>query len=83
MVVGHGFRCVLKPDAWCASHVADHAAKGKNGESVLDESLEKRDGLFSQYINGDFNIVELFAIRIDPTERSVQDGELYLRIVRG
>jgi len=30
MVVGHGFRCVLKPDAWCASHVADHAAKGKN-----------------------------------------------------
>lgn len=30
MVVGHGFKCVLKPDSWCATHVADHAAKGKN-----------------------------------------------------
>lgn len=30
MVVGHGFRAILKPDAWCASHVADHAVNGKN-----------------------------------------------------
>ncbi len=30
MVVGHGFKAILKPDAWCASHVADHAAKHKN-----------------------------------------------------
>jgi len=30
MVVAHGFNAVLKPDAWCASHVADHAVKHKN-----------------------------------------------------
>jgi hypothetical protein len=30
MVVAHGFNAVLKPDAWCASHVADHCVKHKN-----------------------------------------------------
>lgn len=30
MVVSHGFKAVLKPDAWCASHVADHAVNHKN-----------------------------------------------------
>jgi hypothetical protein len=30
MVVGHGFKAILKPDAWCASHVADHAVNNKN-----------------------------------------------------
>jgi predicted RNase H-related nuclease YkuK (DUF458 family) len=30
MVVGHGFKAILKPDAWCASHVADHAVNCKN-----------------------------------------------------
>lgn len=30
MVAGHGFKSILKPDAWCASHVADHAVKNKN-----------------------------------------------------
>ncbi len=30
MVAAHGFNAVLKPDAWCASHVADHAVKHKN-----------------------------------------------------
>jgi uncharacterized protein len=29
MVVGQGFKAVLKPDAWCASHVADHTVKTK------------------------------------------------------
>lgn len=29
MVVGNGFRALLKPQAWCASHVADHAVKHK------------------------------------------------------
>jgi uncharacterized protein len=29
MVVGNGFSAVLKPQAWCASHVADHAVKNK------------------------------------------------------
>lgn len=33
MVVGSGFKAVLKPDAWCASHVADHAVNGKNDSS--------------------------------------------------
>ena len=27
-------------------------------------------------INGDFNIVELFVIRTDPTQRSIQQGEI-------
>lgn len=30
MVVANGFNVILKPDAWCASHVADHAVKNKN-----------------------------------------------------
>jgi predicted RNase H-related nuclease YkuK (DUF458 family) len=30
MVVAHGFKAILKPDAWAASHVADHAVKNKN-----------------------------------------------------
>lgn len=29
MVVSQGFKAVLKPDAWCASHAADHVVKGK------------------------------------------------------
>lgn len=29
MVVGQGFRAVLKPDSWCASHAADHVVKHK------------------------------------------------------
>lgn len=29
MVVGNGFKAVLKPEAWCASHVADHTVKKK------------------------------------------------------
>jgi predicted RNase H-related nuclease YkuK (DUF458 family) len=34
MVVAHGFNAVLKPDAWCASHVADHAVKHKNESNM-------------------------------------------------
>lgn len=29
MVMSQGFKAVLKPDAWCASHAADHVVKGK------------------------------------------------------
>ena len=29
MVVGNGFKALLKPQAWAASHVADHAVKHK------------------------------------------------------
>ena len=29
MVVGQGFKAVLKPDSWCASHAADHVVKNK------------------------------------------------------
>jgi predicted RNase H-related nuclease YkuK (DUF458 family) len=31
MVVGHGFQVRVKPDSWCATHVADYLVKGKNG----------------------------------------------------
>ena len=29
LVVGQGFRAVVKPEAWAASHAADHVVKGK------------------------------------------------------
>ncbi len=29
MVVGNGFKAMLKPQAWCASHAADHVVKNK------------------------------------------------------
>ena len=29
MVVSQGFRTLLKPDSWCASHAADHVVKNK------------------------------------------------------
>jgi hypothetical protein len=29
MVVGQGFNAVMKPDAWAASHCADHVVKAK------------------------------------------------------
>lgn len=29
MVVSQGFKCMLKPDAWAAMHVADHVVKYK------------------------------------------------------
>lgn len=29
MVVSQGFKAVLKPEAWCASHTADHVVKHK------------------------------------------------------
>ena len=31
MVVGHGFQVRVKPNSWCATHVADYLVKGKNG----------------------------------------------------
>lgn len=30
MVMGYGFKHILKPDAWAASHAADHIVKHKN-----------------------------------------------------
>ena len=41
MVVGSGFKAVLKPDAWCASHVADHAVNGKNDSSAVRKKNKK------------------------------------------
>ncbi len=41
MVVGSGFKAVLKPDAWCASHVADHAVNNKNESSSARRRKKK------------------------------------------
>ena len=41
MVVGSGFQAVLKPDAWCASHVADHAVNGKNDSTAVRRKKKK------------------------------------------
>lgn len=42
MVVAHGFNAVLKPDAWCASHVADHCVKHKNETKSVRRKLKKK-----------------------------------------
>lgn len=34
MVVGQGFKAVIKPDAFAASHVAEHIVKGRNIEKI-------------------------------------------------
>lgn len=33
LVVGQGFKAVVKPESWAASHAADHAVKHKNERS--------------------------------------------------
>ncbi len=43
MVTGYGFKAVLKPDAWCASHVADHAVNGRNNSIHQRRKDRKRD----------------------------------------
>jgi len=49
MVVGHGFKAVLKPDAWCASHVADHAVNGKNESIAVRRNRKKEDSKKSKH----------------------------------
>ena len=44
MVVANGFNAVLKPDAWCASHVADHCVKHKNETKIARRRLKKKSG---------------------------------------
>ena len=34
MVVGHGFQVRVKPDSWCATHVADYLVKGKHPDAA-------------------------------------------------
>ena len=43
MVVGSGFKALLKPDSWCSSHVADHAVNGKNDSSNERKRARKVD----------------------------------------
>lgn len=42
MVVGQGFEVLIKPDAWCASHAADHAVKHKNHRELRKAAFRKR-----------------------------------------
>ena len=39
LVVSQGFRVMLKPDAWTASHVADHIVRSLNGHRPRSETL--------------------------------------------
>ena len=39
-VAGAGFECVSKPESWCASHVADHIANGRN---VRDTRIRRKE----------------------------------------
>jgi len=43
MVVGHGFKAILKPDSWAASHVADHAVNYKNEPSSSRRNRRKNN----------------------------------------
>ncbi len=40
MVAGSGFPVLVKPDAWCASHVADFAVKNKHHRAFLGREGE-------------------------------------------
>jgi predicted RNase H-related nuclease YkuK (DUF458 family) len=40
MVAGSGFPVLVKPDAWCASHVADFAVKNKHHRAFLGQEGE-------------------------------------------
>lgn len=42
LVVGQGFRCLLKPDSWAASHAADHAVRGNVEERRAKYGRPKR-----------------------------------------
>jgi predicted RNase H-related nuclease YkuK (DUF458 family) len=41
-VVGAGFQALSKPESWCASHVADHAANGRNIRNTRERRREFR-----------------------------------------
>jgi predicted RNase H-related nuclease YkuK (DUF458 family) len=43
MVVGSGFKALLKPDSWCSSHVADHAVNLKNVSSSARRVTRRED----------------------------------------
>ena len=34
MVIGHGFQVMVKPHAWCATHVADYVVKEKHRKAA-------------------------------------------------
>ena len=34
MVLGHGFQVMVKPNAWCATHVADYVVKDKHRKAA-------------------------------------------------
>lgn len=34
MVIGHGFQVRVKPNSWCATHVADYLVKGKHNKAA-------------------------------------------------
>jgi len=34
MVIGHGFQVRVKPNSWCATHVADYLVKGKHHKAA-------------------------------------------------
>ena len=34
MVLGHGFEVKLKPDSWCATHVADHCVRNTRRDAA-------------------------------------------------
>ncbi len=40
LVVGQGFKAVIKPDSWAASHTADHIVRGRSKSSVGWPSAE-------------------------------------------
>lgn len=38
LVVGQGFKAIIKPDSWCSTHAADHIVRVLNGRSVREQS---------------------------------------------
>ena len=40
LVVGQGFKVLIKPDAWAASHAADHVVRALNGHRPYEQSAK-------------------------------------------
>lgn len=41
LVVGQGFSAIVKPDAWAASHAADHVVKHKNQRGISKKARRR------------------------------------------
>ena len=44
LVMGQGFKAVLKPESWAATHTADHVVRLRNFRAIKSDGLAERRG---------------------------------------